>query len=146
MLTSDGARVLEEELKVLTSDGARILEEELKMLTSDKVRTLEDELKMLKYKNEDSYDIEKAREQIENLNMELKTWESFKTLKIPNVVIIDIPPTQPIKAKAAQIVFIAMIAGLILGVLIAVMRDAMRSLRKRENLFALEKRDSKFVY
>lgn len=126
--------------------GARILEEELKALKS-------------KTKNNDGIkraglnaDIKRAQlngdPRKADLDMELKTWESFKTLKTPNLVVIpSIPPTQPINtAKKAKIIFAAMIAGLVLGVFIAVIRDAIRNLRKRENLFTDLKRDSKFVY
>lgn len=106
--------------------GAKILEEELNVLQA-------------KAKNSDVIKRTKPSDniKIKNLDMELKTWESFKTLKSPNVVVIDqpsIPSTQPIPNKKASIIFTGLLLGLLFGSALAFFQHARRNLNARRNL------------
>jgi LPS O-antigen subunit length determinant protein (WzzB/FepE family) len=117
--------------------GAKILEEELKVLQS-------------KAKNNDA--IEKAKLSIsqKTLDMELMTWGSFKALKSPDVVIIDqpsIPPTQPIQNKKASIIFTGLIVGLLFGSAFAFFQHARGNLNAKRNLGSeVNKKTRSFVF
>jgi len=93
---------------------------------------LEVELKALKSKVKNSDGIKTA-----NLDMEIKTWESFKTLKSLDVVDIEqpsIPPTQPIQNKKPLIILAGLIVGLLFGSALAFFQQARRNLNARRNL------------
>jgi LPS O-antigen subunit length determinant protein (WzzB/FepE family) len=144
--------------------GARILEEELKVLESkaknnNKIERAQTN-STIEQANLDSDDIKTLNAEIERAQTNsaseqakfddaLKIWESFKNLKSPTVVVINqasIPPTQPIQTKKAILIFTAMIVGLVLGCFIAIIRDAMRKLKEKEIVFAPAKPDRKFVF
>ncbi len=115
--------------------GAKILEAELNLLQSQAKKS--DVIESAK-----SIDvIEEAKPidntQIKNLDMEFKTWESFKTLKHSNFVIINqpsIPPTQPFQNKRNVIIFTGLLAGLFFGSTIAFFQHARRTLNAKRNL------------
>ncbi len=146
--------------------GAQILEKELALLKA-KVKNiniverakLSDAIERVKL----SGVIEKARlsdktkevkltnnPQINNLNKELKIWESFKALKGTDVVVIDqpsIPPTQPIQNKKPSIILAGLFVGLLFGSALAFFQHARRNLRARRSLVSeINNKKQSFVF
>ena len=106
---------------------------------------LEVELKALKSKAKNSDSIKTA-----NLDMEIKTWESFKTLKSLDVVDIEqpsMPPTQPIQNKKPLIILAGLIVGLLFGSILAYFQHARRNLNARRSLVSeINNKKKSFVF
>ncbi len=128
-----GAKILEEELKVLQSKAKHSDSiEKAKLIEFTKRAKLSDNTKK------------------KNLDMELKTWESFKALKSPDVVVIDqpsIPPTQPIQNKKPSIIFTGLLLGLFFGSALAFFQHARRNLNARRSIVSeINNKKKSFVF
>ena len=108
-------------------------------------KILEEELRELKSRAKNSDEIKTA-----SFDMAFKTWESFKALKSPNVVVIDqpsIPPTQPISNKTASIIFTGLFTGLFFGSAFAFLQQARRNLNARRGLVSeINNKTKSFVF
>ncbi len=141
-----GARILEEELKVMkskakNSDGierAKLIED-IKMANINntiKVESLNKAIKTVSLKNASKSDELSDNARVKSLDKELRAWVSFKNLKTPNVIVIDQPSiasNKPIPNKKGIFIFTGLIAGLIIGSLLAFFQEGMRNLEAREN-------------
>jgi LPS O-antigen subunit length determinant protein (WzzB/FepE family) len=157
-----GAKILEEELKLLKSEANNIDVIEREKL-SDGINRVKISYDIKKTKLNDDIRIERsklsdkikrgslnANPNLVKFNKELKEWETFKTLKSLDVVIIDqpsIPSTQPISNKKAIIILAGLFLGLFCGCVTAFFQEGVRSLKARQNHTSnLNQKTNSFVF